>query len=166
MNQLSKKINEGVSVYKNSHSPSGYTATFIYKPTQDIIKVSLTGPFFYIDPNMDLYDKDNIFTPHEYRNGMYASSLSPGTFQRNYIEDMIYDPELSIYRLDIPITSGAFPYSYIITYQDYTQETIDDPANPSPSKMNNQSYYKNASLKQSIVYGYYDKMKQDRKSVV
>ena len=38
MNQLSKKINEGVSVYKNSHSPSGYTATFIYKPTQDIIK--------------------------------------------------------------------------------------------------------------------------------
>ncbi|MFQ9564126.1 MAG: alpha/beta hydrolase-fold protein, partial [Faecalibacillus intestinalis] len=162
MNQLSKKINEGVSVYKNSHSPSGYTATFIYKPTQDIIKVSLTGPFFYIDPNMDLYDKDNIFTPHEYRNGMYASSLAPGTFQRNYIEDMIYDPELSIYRLDIPITSGAFPYSYIITYQDYTQETIDDPANPSPSKMNNQSYYKNASLKQSIVYGYYDKMKQSQ----
>ena len=52
MNQLSKKINEGVSVYKNSHSPSGYTATFIYKPTQDIIKVSLTGPFFYIDPNI------------------------------------------------------------------------------------------------------------------
>lgn len=48
MNQLSKKINEGVSVYKNSHSPSGYTATFIYKPTQDIIKVSLTGPFFIL----------------------------------------------------------------------------------------------------------------------
>lgn len=159
----SKTVKAGAIVEFDENSPSNYTVKFTYdatNETKEISKVSVTGPFLYIDPNLDLKDKGNNFTPHQYKAGMYASNCSPGPFNWGYTEEMKFDQDTNTYQTSFPITSGSFAYSYIIEYTDGTKITIDDPANSSPAKLNPNTDSQTGDITHSIVYGKYDQTKQ------
>lgn len=153
----------GATVLADETSPSGYTVNFVYDASleeKEIKSVSVTGPFQYVDSTLELKDKDNAFTPHEYQAGMYASNCAPGPFTWGYTEEMLYDAATDTYQVSFPITSGSFAYSYIIEYLDGTKVTIDDPANPSPAKLSPNSDSQTGDITHSIVYGKYDEVKQ------
>jgi S-formylglutathione hydrolase FrmB len=151
----------GATVTADEESPSGYTVHFVYENTEEnVASVSVTGPFQYIDPTLDLHDETNAFSPYDYKSGMYASNCAPGPFSWGYTEEMTYDEATNTYSASFPITSGSFAYSYVITYEDETTVTIDDPANPSPAKQNPNSNTATGDLTHSIVYGQYDEEKQ------
>lgn len=155
------KYEAGATVEKDENSPSGYTVHFVYKSDEkNIASVSVSGPFAYIDPNMGLKEAGNVFTPYEYKPGMYASNCAPSNMSWGYTEAMGYDPATGTYSTSFPITSGSFAYSYVIAYNDGTEsKTIDDPANPSPAKLSD-SKTPTGDLTHSIVRGQFDEVKQ------
>lgn len=153
---VKNEVKDGATVHKSSESPSGYMVTFAYTPTDDsIASVKVTGPFLYIDPDMDLHDKENMFTPHTYEPGMYPTNCAPGPFAWGYTEDMVFDEASGKYTAEFPITTGSFAYSYILTHDDGKVEMIADPANPSPAALNPLSNTPTGDLAHSIVYGEY-----------
>ena len=153
-------VAQGAAVAKDSESPSGYTITFNYKADKENIKsVSVVGPFNYLDPNLDITDVSNAYSPHQYVNGMYASSYVPSKGMAsgfNYTEQLTYDETTQSYQTSFPITSGSFAYSYVIEYEDGTTETIADPANPAPALSNASSNLETSEINKSVVYGHYD----------
>lgn len=157
-------VAQGAAVAQDSESPSGYTVTFNYKEDKENIKsVSVVGPFNYLDPNLDITDASNAYSPHQYVNGMYASSYVPSKGMAsgfNYTEQLTYDEATESYQTSFPITSGSFAYSYVIEYEDGTTETIADPANPAPALANASSNAETSEINKSVVYGHYDEEKQ------
>ena len=158
----------GATVVKDENSPSGYTVHFVYDgsdidKTKTLESVSVTGPFQYVDPNLDLKDINNVYSPDEYKDGMYATNCAPGPFKWGYTEEMVKDPETGNYTASFPITSGSFAYSYSIKYAGETAPvSVDDPANPSPAKNNPDSVTQTGDITHSIVYGKWDEEKQSK----
>ena len=70
------------------------------------------------------------------------------------------------YQLSIPMVSGAHAYQYVVHFNDRPDLSIDDPANPSPTKNNPNSDYIDNSImgdyEKSIVYGMWDAEKQSQ----
>ena len=158
----------GATVVKDENSPSGYTVHFVYDgsdidTTKTLESVSVTGPFQYVDPNLDLKDVNNAYSPDEYKDGMYATNCAPGLFKWGYTEEMVKDPETGNYTASFPITSGSFAYSYSIKYVgENIPVSVDDPANPSPAKNNPNSVTQTGDITHSIVYGKWDEEKQSK----
>ncbi len=158
----------GATVVEDEESPSGYTAHLVFDPTlegedvENIASVSLSGTFNYIDPEKDVHDADNLYTPYEYKAGMYASNRVPSTGNWGAVFPMEKDSKTGYYTISLPITSGAFQYSYKIEYKDGSEaKTIDDPANPCPCLENAEnSDTVSSSSANSIVIGHYDPVKQ------
>ena len=158
----------GATVVADENSPSGYTVHFVYDGTgidnsKTLESVSVTGPFQYVDPEKDLKDPSNAYTPDEYVNGMYATNCAPGPFSWGYTKELVKDPATGNYEANFPITSGSFAYSYSIKYaEDSNAVVIDDPANPSPAKNNPDSISATGDLTHSSVYGKWDAEKQSK----
>ena len=158
----------GATVVADENSPSGYTVHFVYDGTgidnsKTLESVSVTGPFQYVDPEKDLKDSSNAYTPDEYVNGMYATNCAPGPFSWGYTKELVKDPATGNYEASFPITSGSFAYSYSIKYAEESNAVvIDDPANPSPAKNNPYSISPTGDLTHSIVYGKWDAEKQSK----
>ena len=152
----------GAVVTADPDSPSGYTVSFGYLPEdENVTAVSVSGPFQYVDPALDLHDEANRFGPAEYVNGMYASNCAPGPFSWGYTQEMTLDEASGIWYTSFPITSGSFAYSYVLTDANGETVTTDDPVNPSPAKLNaDNSDAATGDLVHSIVYGCYDPEKQ------
>ncbi|MDO4465664.1 MAG: alpha/beta hydrolase-fold protein [Bacillota bacterium] len=161
-NATEEKMNfePGATVFESEDSPSGYMVHFAYQPEKEVKEVKVTGPFEYVDPNLDLHDEKNMYSPYEYKAGMYATNCAPGPFTWGYTENLTLNEETKTYELEFPITSGSFAYSYIVTYEDGTEETIADPANPSPAAENTKSNIATGDITHSIVYGKFDEEKQ------
>lgn len=153
--KASETYEPGATVVQDDNSPSGYTVHFVYEPEDpNVESVSLTGTFNYVTP-----DHQTSATPHEYENGMYPSNMNvAGSY--GYTEEMPFNEETGHYELSFPITSGTFLYSYIVNYTDGTSDTIEDPANPAPSKANPNSLTVTGDINHSLVYGKYDATKQ------
>ncbi len=156
---------EGVTVYKDAESPSGYTVHFLYDSKEEreqIAKVEVSGPFNYTDG-------EKSYAPDEYRPGMYASNFHPETKdpaspfggewgRKIEMHDGNHD---GIFEAEFPITSGTFGYTYVITYVNGETKTIADPANlPDPALMNAKGNHLTGDLNVSIVKGVYDEEKQ------
>lgn len=158
----------GATVVEDEASPSGYTAHYVFDPTlegedvENIASVSLSGSFNYIDPEKDVHDADNRYTPYEYKAGMYASNRVPSTGEWGMTLPMKRNLITGNYSISMPITSGAFQYSYKIEYKDGSEaKTIDDPANPCPCLENAEnSDTVSSSSANSMVIGHYDPVKQ------
>ncbi len=158
--EVPESFEPGATVFKSEDSPTGYMVHFVYETDEEIEKVSVTGPFLYIDPSKDIKDESNCYTPYDYQNGFYASNCAPGPFTWGYTEEMTKNEETGAYESEFPISSGSFAYGYVVVKADGTEETIDDPANPSPAKDNPNSDIETGDLVHSIVYGHYDEEKQ------
>ena len=157
-----QRLEAGVSVEADETSPSGYTVSFVYyaDEQENLESVSVTGPFQYVSPDLDVTSEENYFTPDEYQAGMYPTGLVPGVSSSGYTEEMIYDEETGAYTASFPITSGPFWYSYVLTYQDGTTENIADPVNPALTLENANSNVGTNNDVKSPVYGRYDEEKQ------
>lgn len=149
----------GATVFESEDSPSGYMVHFAYQPEEEVEKVSVTGPFIYINPDQDISEESNQYTPYDYQNGYYPSNCAPGTFTWGYTEEMTKN-DSGVYEAEFPITSGSFAYSYVVVGSDGEETTIDDPANPSPAKDNPNSDIATGDITHSIVYGKFDEEKQ------
>ena len=157
-----ESFNAGATVYADEKSPSGYMVHFAYKSDDENVEsISVAGPFLYINPDLDITDESNCYTPYEYQNGFYATTVAPGSTTITYTEEMQLNKDTGMYEVEFPITSGAFAYNYILSYKDGTDDIqIDDPANPSPAKENTNSDIETGDVIHSIVYGAYDDNKQ------
>lgn len=153
----------GATVYASEESPTGYMVHFAYKKeTEDDTPVSVTGPFLYLDPDVDVTDEANGYTPYDYKDGYYASNMAPGKGMWGYTEELKLNEATGLYEAEFPISSGSFAYSYIIKDDKGEDVMIDDPANPSPAKDNPNSDFATGDLTHSIVYGAYDPDKQSK----
>lgn len=158
----------GATVVADENSPSGYTVHFVYDgkgidSSKTLESISVTGPFQYVDPDKDLKDPTNAYSPDQYKNGMYATNCAPGPFSWGYTQNLEKNPETGNYEVSFPITSGSFAYSYSIKYaEDSEAVVIDDPANPSPAKNNPNSITATGDITHSIVYGKWDAEKQSK----
>lgn len=157
----------GAVVTADADSPTGYTVTFAYDANDSektVEAVSVTGPFRFVDPDLELTDENNHFDPDEYENGMYPSNYIPALGMAEgwgYTQEMTDDDGDGIYTTSFAIASGSYAYSYIIQYEGEEETvTIDDPANPSPAKNNPDSVTETGDITHSIVYGAYDEEKQ------
>lgn len=161
-----KKVELGSRVKKDKDSPTGYTVSFSYQPKSDkkIKKVSVVGPFNYIDPSKDVSEKGNAYTPTQYKNGYYPTIFAPskGGDGLTYKAEMKYDKNTNTYNVSFPITSGVFNYSYEVQYEKGKPQLIPDPANPSAATKNKQSDFQTSDNEKSLVYGRYDANKQSK----
>lgn len=170
------KFELGATVYACPNSPTGYMVHFEYDCKEEDVKtVSVSVPCACLDPNLDVQDPNNFYSPWDYKPGMYVSAMAPGSGKWGYVVEMEKDPETGYYVAEFPIPSGSFAYSYIMEWDATEEEKAaytgfpgrepwrkrsDDPANPSPAKKNPDSLHKTGDLFNSIVYGKYDPEKQ------
>ncbi|MCR5082216.1 MAG: hypothetical protein K6B15_01945 [Parasporobacterium sp.] len=155
------QFDAGVTVEASKESPTGYLAHFVLEADdEDIVAASVGGPFLYIDPSLEVTDSKNCFQPDEFKTGYYAASMSPGTKQFYNSIPMEYSESREAYILNMPITSGAFLYSYDITYADGRRESIADPASTAVGLANPNTDTQTDSVTRSIVFGRYDEEKQ------
>ena len=156
----------GASVFADESSPSGYTVDFVYdgsKQKDTIAKVEVTGPFNYTDQDMSA-----SYAPYEYQNGMYATNFHPdksmqdGAAAWGYTAELKDEDQDGIYEVMFPITSGMFGYHYIVTYNDGTSSTIEDPANPANAEgmINVNGAHRSGDTGTSVVRGHWDADKQ------
>lgn len=140
------KYKPGVTVEKDSSSPTGYTATFILKEetvytakdgtTIDTAADPLEKVELYSDCFM-LFDPANEatgsidpalgVTPYQYQAGMAGAGGNGDT--TCYIEMEQYAD--GRWGVQVPLSSGAFVYNFRVTGKSGTQiARIDDPSNP------------------------------------
>lgn len=141
---------EGVTVKRDHHSPTGYTATFVYK-NATAHSVQFHGQFQFAKPNVD-YPNENVttYTPEQWTKEMF--SLNLGT---PYVKEMTKVEGTDFWTISMPLPSGGYPYSYIVD-----GETIADPSNmpimnPNGGQQNlSMAYIPFDSKKQSFDYSY------------
>lgn len=165
----SSDITFGATVTADPDSPTGYAVTFAYDASDSktpVESVSVTGPFRFVDPDLDLMDENNWFDPEDYEDGMYPSNFIPSlgmTEGWGYTQEMTDEDGDSIYTTSFPIASGSYAYNYVIQYEGVEEPVnIDDPVNPSPAKNNPDSITETSDIIHSIVYGAYDGEKQSQ----
>lgn len=158
-NVLAVNYQEGAAVVEDANSPSGYSVHFVYDAPNNVDSVSVQGSFGYINPDQNVLDDSNKYSPEEYVNGYYPTNYIP-SIGANYIEEMNFNSELDCYELSFPITSGIFTYSYVLTYDDNSTDIIADPANQATFNNNSDSVTSNENA--SVVLGKYDSTKQSK----
>ncbi|MDR1136281.1 MAG: hypothetical protein LBL49_08915, partial [Clostridiales Family XIII bacterium] len=120
-------LTTGVTIQRDSDSPTGYTATFVYH-NDTATKVELAGQlfnFFELDDEM----MDHPYTPYEWRPGLYSASPSG----RLHSSPSIYYKEMEAledgyWTITLPLPSGNYPYYFAIDGDRDTR--VEDPANP------------------------------------
>ncbi|WP_040196375.1 alpha/beta hydrolase-fold protein [Candidatus Soleaferrea massiliensis] len=134
---------EGVTVKEDAGSPTGYTATFVYKNT-DAKDVKIFSDLFgfYREEN-GVYVK---YSPYEWEKDMFPMNLD----EKGYTEDMINVGD-GTWVLTMPLPSGGFSYRYIVDGVSTT-----DPAN---KPLVNTITGREANF--SMVYLPFDSSKQD-----
>ena len=121
---------KGVTVERDSASPTGYTATFIYDSgTGEVSKVELYSDCFLLfDPEEEerLIDPSFSFTPWDFRPGLVPAGGSAETTCSLELES--FAP--SLWGGSVPLSSGAFVYNFRLTYKDgKVVSRLDDPNN-------------------------------------
>lgn len=140
------KYEPGVTVEKDENSPTGYTATFVFKEEETytakdgtVINTAinpLTKVELYSDCFM-LFDPANEATgaidaalgvnPYQYKAGMAGAGGDGNT--TCYIE--MEEFEDGYWGITVPLSSGAFVYNFRVTAASGDQiSRIDDPSNP------------------------------------
>ena len=118
---------EGVTVEADDSSPTGYTATFVYRYAMTTTPPSLVlysdcFMLFTLDEGTD-----HPYEPEEYAPGMYPGGGS-GTY--TIYRELEYTGN-DLWTVRIPLSSGAYVYNYQITDENgATTNRLDDPANP------------------------------------
>ena len=156
-NVFAENYQEGATVVEDENSPSGYSVHFVYDAPSNVDSVSVQGSFGYINPDKNVLDESNVYSPEEYVNGYYPTNYIP-SIGTNYTEEMSFNSELNRYELSFPITSGIFTYSYVLKYDDNSTKTIADPANQAVFNSNSDSQTSNENA--SVILGKYDAVKQ------
>lgn len=163
-----KSYEPGATVVADEESPSGYTVHFVYDGSKEenLAKVEVSGPFNYTRAFNSADSAKTSYTPYEYENGMYASNYHQDTATWGYKaelkdEDANGDTD-GLYEVAFPITSGSFGYTYVLTYEDGTSETISDPANTpnAEGKINKNGKHNSGDTNTSVVKGHWDSVKQ------
>jgi hypothetical protein len=141
---------EGVTVKRDPHSPTGYTATFIYK-NATANSVQFYGQFQFAKPDVP-YPIENVptFTPEQWTKDMFPLNMNTA-----YVKEMKKVEGTDFWTISMPLPSGGYPYSYIvdgITMADPSNMPI---ANPDTGKQNlSMAYIPFDSKKQSFDYSY------------
>lgn len=129
---------DGVTVEANANSPTGYTATFVYKQlesytglTGDIAKVELYSDCFYLfkysENTTGKLDATTKHDPSEYVEGLYPAGGNGDTTL--YVE--MTNLGNGRWGAKVPLSSGAFVYNFRVTDAAGTQKSrLDDPSNP------------------------------------
>ena len=144
-------IKEGATVKVDKNSPTGYTATFVYKDSlADYVVFS--GDFRFYKPEEK--DLNKWYSPYDWEQGMLPAKTA------RYEENMARIEGTDLWTISMPIPSGSFAYQYKVAYAFNGNDkeidiTIPDPANIAPLS-NLERYPK----EHSIVYGMFDKHKQ------
>ncbi|WP_391560012.1 alpha/beta hydrolase-fold protein [Robertmurraya sp.] len=141
---------EGVTVNRDNHSPTGYTATFVYK-NETANSVQFYGQFQFANPGVD-YPIENVptYSPEEWTKEMFPLNMSTP-----YVKEMTKVEGTDFWTISMPLPSGGYPYSYIVD-----GVTIADPsnmpiANQDTGKQNlSMAYVPFDSKKQSFDYSY------------
>ncbi|MFC0215740.1 alpha/beta hydrolase [Paenibacillus chartarius] len=161
----------GVTVTADENSPTGYTATFVYKSSDpDVQKIVL-----YSDTFM-LWDEKAPQYTGSGSNGMNLNNVSgaykdayghlPGDYKDTYWPgggsassklslELAKVPNTDVWYTQVPLMSGAFVYNYEVTKNGVTTARLDDPANP--ALVNTATGVRSLS---SIVYVPYNAEKQ------
>jgi enterochelin esterase-like enzyme len=129
---------DGVTVEADSKSPTGYTATFVYKElssytglTGTIAKVELYSDCFYLfkysENTTGKLDATKKHTPDTYTNDMYPAGGNGDTTYYVSMENL----GNGRWGAKVPLSSGAFVYNYRVTDSNNKQVSrLDDPSNP------------------------------------
>ncbi|WP_040196796.1 alpha/beta hydrolase-fold protein [Candidatus Soleaferrea massiliensis] len=137
---------EGVTVQADKNSPTGYTATFVYKDAS-AQSVQLAGDQFYFYTERE--GQSVKHTPYEWTKEMFPAQLG------QYTEDMKQAGD-GVWTLTMPLPSGSFTYKYIVDGEGKT-----DPANKPLVNTEN-----GREANHSVVYMPFDAEKQvDDRSV-
>lgn len=153
------QMTEGVTVtenkdFKDTTPDAKYQANFVYDASnnpKEIKSIAVIGNLqFHTQKELEEFlknyskeqaDKLNYgefvlkdYTAHEYKNGMFTTGVSlnlGGTGVANVPYYMTKNG--NYWSVSLPLPGGQYYYDFLITYADGTTETIQDPANPSPS---------------------------------
>ena len=115
-------LKPGVTVEENSKSPTGYTATFVYR-NADAGKVDLAGTFaFYKEGGDKGKLPEKMYSAYEWKPGMFRAN---NTDLAAKIE-MRKRKGTNCWVAKVPLPSGHYLYNYIV---DDAKEGITDPNN-------------------------------------
>ncbi|GFP74713.1 alpha/beta hydrolase-fold protein [Clostridium fungisolvens] len=134
---------EGVTVRPDNNSPTGYTATFVYK-NSTATKVEFYGQFTFARTGQD-YPNTSVtsYTPYQWTKDMFP--LTSAVYQ----EAMTKVKGTDFWTISMPLPSGGYPYSYVV---DGTK--VADPANMPITNVNG------GKQTLSMAYIPFDKQKQ------
>jgi enterochelin esterase-like enzyme len=136
----------GVTVAADENSPTGYTATFVYKSSDPAItKIVLYSDNFMLwDEQAPQYtggsngmNLNNVSSAHKdaygHLPGDYKDTYWPGggSASSKLSLELTKVPDTDLWYTKLPLMSGAFVYNYEITKNGVTTARLDDPANPS-----------------------------------
>ncbi|WP_179135725.1 alpha/beta hydrolase-fold protein [Planomicrobium okeanokoites] len=116
----------GVTVEKDSASPTGYYATFVYEDeTEEATQVELySDTFLHFNVEEGF---ENPYIPEDYQAGMVPAGGNAATTYYQTLEP-VGD---NLWAGKVPLSSGAYPYNFRITNPDgSTTARLDDPNNP------------------------------------
>jgi enterochelin esterase-like enzyme len=141
---------DGVTVEADEKSPTGYTATFVYRDAT-AQKVELYSDCFYLFTPEEGFEK--LYKPEEFKPGMYPAG---GNAAKTYYVSLEKVSGSDQWITSVPLSSGAFVYNYRITNSSgVTTARLQDPANP--TMVNSATGIKSLS---SMVYIPYNSEKQ------
>lgn len=141
---------EGVTIRPDNQSPTGFTATFVYK-NSTAKSVQFQGNFQFAKANQS-YPTENVttYTPEQWTKDMFP--LNSGA---PYVKNMKKVEGTEYWTLSLPLPSGGYPYSYVVD-----GINIPDPANMPITNVNggeqilSMAYIPFDSKKQSVDYSY------------
>lgn len=142
---------EGATVKVDKNSPTGYTATFVYKDSLADY-VIFSGDFRFYKPQEN--DLSKWYSPYDWEPGMLPAKTNRWEGKMTRVEGT------DLWTISLPIPSGSFCYQYKVAYAFNGNDkevdiTIPDPANIAP--LSNLNRY---PKEHSVVYGMFDKQKQ------
>lgn len=136
------QYNPGVTVEKNStgKSDADYQATFVYEDQdeRDAVSVSVTGSlqFYKHDDITDGFintgtaDGAKVYDAFHYEKGMFNTGYGLNGDSQSYELTEVEDERFEV---TLPFPGNLYYYDYVVTYEDGSQVTIQDPANKSES---------------------------------
>ena len=128
----------GVTVEEDAESPTGYTATFVYKELEsyDGLEGEITKVELYSDCMMlfetgsgtkGAISPDDMHAPQDYQAGMNPAGGSGNVAY--YVE--MTEFEEGFWGVRVPLSSGAFVYNFQVTDANgNVKSRLDDPSNP------------------------------------
>jgi len=144
-------LKEGATVKVDKSSPTGYTATFVYKDSlADYVVFS--GDFRFYKPEEK--DLNKWYSPYDWEPGMLPAKTA------RYEENMKKIEGTDLWTISMPIPSGSFCYQYMVAYAFNGNDKDVDIVIPDPANIAPLSNLERYPKEHSIVYGMFDKQKQ------